>query len=51
MPKLKQDQINDLSSLIKPKEIESVLKSLPIKEKAQDQMDLVQNFIIPSKKN
>jgi hypothetical protein len=32
IPKLNQDQINHLNSLIIPKEIEAVIKSLPIKK-------------------
>ena len=47
--KLNQDQINDLNSLISPKEIQAVINSLPTK-KAQDQMGLVQSSIRPSKK-
>ena len=49
VPKLNQDQINDLNSPISPKEIEAVTNSLPTK-KAQDQMGLVQSSIRPSKK-
>ena len=49
VPKLNQDQINDLNSPISPKEIEAVINSLPTK-KAQDQMGLVQSSIRPSKK-
>ena len=49
IPKLNQDHINNLNSLITPKEIEIVIKSLPTK-KAQDQMVLVKNSIRPSKK-
>ena len=41
VPKLNQDQVNDLNSPISPKEIEAVINSLPAK-KAQDQMGLVQ---------
>jgi hypothetical protein len=33
IPKLNQDQMNDLSSLISPKEIEAVINSLPTKKK------------------
>jgi hypothetical protein len=47
--KLNQDQINNLNSLIFPKEIEAVINSLPTK-KAEDQMGLVQSSIRPSKK-
>jgi hypothetical protein len=32
VPKLNQDQINDLNSPVSPKEIETVIKSLPTKE-------------------
>jgi hypothetical protein len=49
VPKLNQDQVNDLKSPISPKEIEAVINSLPAK-KAQDQMGLVQRSIRPSKK-
>jgi hypothetical protein len=49
VPKLNQDQINDLNSPISSKEIETVIKSLPTK-KAQDQMGLVQSSMRPSKK-
>jgi hypothetical protein len=48
VPKLNQDQVNDLNSPISPKEIEAVINSLPTK-KAQDQMGLVQSSIRPSK--
>jgi hypothetical protein len=41
VPKLNQDQVNDLNSPISPKEIEAVINSLPPKTKAQDQMVLV----------
>jgi hypothetical protein len=50
IPKLNQDQINDLNIPISPKEIEAVINSLPNKRKAQGQMGLVQNSIRPSKK-
>jgi hypothetical protein len=50
VPKLNQDQINDLNSLISHKEIEAVINSLPTKKKAQDQVGVVQNSIRPSKK-
>ena len=50
VPKLNQDQVNDLNSLISPKEIEAVINSLPAKKKAQDQMGFVQSSIRPSKK-
>jgi hypothetical protein len=33
VPKLNQDQINDLNSPISPKEIEVVINSLPTKKK------------------
>jgi hypothetical protein len=49
VPKLNQDQINDLTSPISPKVIEAVIDSLPTK-KAQGQMGLVQSSIRPSKK-
>jgi hypothetical protein len=32
IPKLNQDQMNDLSNLITPKEIEAIIKSLPTKK-------------------
>jgi hypothetical protein len=32
MPKLNQDQINHLNSSITPKEIEAIVKSLPIRK-------------------
>jgi hypothetical protein len=49
VPKLNQDQINDLNSPISTKEIEAVINSLPTK-KAQNQMGLLQSSIRPSKK-
>jgi hypothetical protein len=49
VPMLNQDQINNLNSPISPKEIETVINSLPTKN-AQDQMALVQTSIRPSKK-
>jgi hypothetical protein len=49
VPELNQDQVNDLSSLISPKEIEAVINSLSTK-KTQDQMGLVQSSIRSSKK-
>jgi hypothetical protein len=49
LPKLNQDQINDLNSPISLKEIEAVINILPTK-KAQDQVGLVQSSIRPSKK-
>jgi hypothetical protein len=49
VPRLNQDQTNDQNSLISPKEIETVINSLPTK-KAQDQVSLVQSSIRPSKK-
>jgi hypothetical protein len=49
VPKLNQDQVNDLNSPIPPKEIEAVINSLPSK-KSQDRMGLVQSSIRPSKK-
>ena len=51
VPKLNQDQVNDLNSPISPKEIEAVINSLPTKKKkAQDPMGLVQSPIRPSNK-
>jgi hypothetical protein len=52
VPKLNQDQVNDLNSLISSKEIEAVTNGLPTKKKkkAQDQMGLVQSSIRTSKK-
>jgi hypothetical protein len=47
--KLKLDQLNHLNSLITPKEIKGVIKSL-LAKKAQDQMGLVKNSIRPLKK-
>jgi hypothetical protein len=38
VPKLNQDQDNDLNSPISRKEIEAVINSLPTKKKGQDQM-------------
>jgi hypothetical protein len=49
VPKLNQDQVNDLNSPISRKEIQEVINSLPTK-KAQDQMGLAQSSIRPSKK-
>jgi hypothetical protein len=51
VPKLNQDQVNDLNSPTSPKGIEAVIKSFPTKKKAQEQMSLVQISIRPSKKN
>jgi hypothetical protein len=53
VPKLNQDQINDLNSPITPKEMERVINSLPTKKKkkkkkTQDQTGLVQSSIRPS---
>jgi hypothetical protein len=50
LPKLNQDQVNDLNSPISPKEIEAVINSPPTKKKAQDETGLVQSSIRPSKK-
>jgi hypothetical protein len=50
VPKLNQNQVNDLNSPISSKEIEAVINSLPAK-KPGDQMGLVQSSIRPSKKN
>ena len=49
VPKLNQDQMNDLKSPISPKEIEAVINCLPNNnnKKAQDQMGLVQSSIRP----
>jgi hypothetical protein len=33
VPKLNQDQVNDLNSLISPKKIEAVINSLPTKKR------------------
>jgi hypothetical protein len=49
VPKLNQDEINDLNSPISPKEIEAVINSIPTK-KRQDQKGLVQSSVRPSKK-
>jgi hypothetical protein len=54
VPRLSQDQINNLNSPLSPKELEAVINSLPTKKKkkkSQDQMGLVQNSITLSKKN
>ena len=50
VPKLNQDQINNLNSPISPKEIEAVINALPTKKKIQNQMGIVQTSIRPSKK-
>jgi hypothetical protein len=56
IPKLNQNQINDLSIPISPKEIETVINGLPTKKKkkkkkkAKDQMGLVHSSVRPSKK-
>jgi hypothetical protein len=49
VPKLSQDQINDLNSPLSPKGIEAVINSVPTK-KSQDLMGLVQSSIKPSKR-
>jgi hypothetical protein len=49
VPKLNQDQVNDLNSPTYPKKIETVINNLPTK-RAQDQMGLVQYSIRPSMK-
>jgi hypothetical protein len=52
IPKLNQEQVNYLNRLISHKEIE-VIKNIPTNKqtnKAQGQMDLVQNSTRPSKK-
>jgi hypothetical protein len=49
--KLKQDQINNINSLISPKEIEAAINSFPTKNKKdQDQMGFVENSVRPLKK-
>jgi hypothetical protein len=53
VPKLNQDQINNLNSPMSPKEKETVINSLPNnnnKKNSQDQMGLVQSSIKPTKK-
>jgi hypothetical protein len=57
VPKLNQDQINDLNFPISSHEIETVINSLPTKKKrrkkkktTQHHMGLVQSSIRPSKK-
>jgi hypothetical protein len=53
VPKLNQNQVNDINSPISPKEIEAGINSLPTKKKkkkAQNQIGLVQSSIRPSKK-
>jgi hypothetical protein len=47
VPKLNQHQSKDINSPISPKEIETVINSLPTKE-AQYQVYLVQSSIRPS---
>jgi hypothetical protein len=52
--KVNQDQLNHVNSPITPKEIETVIKSLPNKQtnkqtKAQDKIVFEQNHIRPSK--
>ena len=49
VPKLNQDQINDLNSPISPKEIEAVINIFQPK-RAEEQMGLVQSSIRSSKK-
>ena len=51
VPKLSQDQINDLNIPVSPKEIEAVINSLPTTTttKAQDQIGLVQSSFSLSK--
>jgi hypothetical protein len=44
VPKLNQDQINNLKSPISPPDKEAVIYSLPTKKKAQKQRGLVQTF-------
>ena len=50
VPKLNQDQINDVYRPIYPKEIETVINSLPTKKKAQDLIGLMESSIKNSKK-
>jgi hypothetical protein len=45
VPKLNQDQVNDLNSPISTKGIEAVINSLPTKTKAKKPMGLVQSSI------
>jgi hypothetical protein len=49
VPKLNQDQINDLNSPISPKEIEAVINSLPSKNSPGSD-GLMQSSIKTSKK-
>ena len=51
IPKLNQDQVSNLNRSISHEEIEAVIKNLPIKKKAQDQMVLMQNSTRTSKKS
>jgi hypothetical protein len=46
VPKLNQDQVNDLNNSISPKEIEAVINILP-KKPTQEQMGLVRSSIRP----
>jgi hypothetical protein len=50
IPKLNQDQINHLNSLISLKEIKSVINSLPSQKKKKKKKSLEQRSIIPLKK-
>jgi hypothetical protein len=52
VPNLNQDQINNLNVLISPKEIETVINSLPTKTKTktQNQMGLLHSSIRPQRK-
>jgi hypothetical protein len=50
VPKLNQDQINDLNSPILSKGVEAVINSRPTKKKPEDQMGLMQSSITLSKK-
>jgi hypothetical protein len=43
VPKLNQDQVNDLNSPISPKTIEEDINTLPTKKNFQDQLCLVQS--------
>jgi hypothetical protein len=49
IPKLNQDQVNNLNCPVSPNEIEAAINNLPAKN-SRDQMSLVQSPIKPSKK-
>ena len=51
VPKLNQDQIHHLNISITPKSIEAVTENLATKNKHRTRWFMVQNSIIPSKKN